>query len=122
MGKPRRQAHHRTRPGRVVAVLRRSALAAIAAIAFAAVGCSGGEARVANVEFRGARYSGGTATGLDINAADVAAIGSATRIQAQVEGDTVFALSGVSPDEVIVMNSATPESAFSIFFRDGVGQ
>lgn len=91
-------------------------------MAFAAAGCSSGDVRVAYVEFRGARYSGGLAKEFDITVADLAAIGSATQVVAEVEGDTVFALSGVSPDEVIIMNSATPESAFSIFFRDGVGQ
>lgn len=74
---------------------------------------------VSHIYFDDARYRGGPSRGFDIAPADLTPVGQATRISADVEGETVHALRNVDPHFVVVMPSATQESPYWIFFRDG---
>lgn len=67
-----------------------------------------GGSDVANITFDGTRYQGGSAIGYRIEGSDLASAGRATDVRAQVDGDAV------------VMNSATSESEYLLFFREGV--
>lgn len=75
---------------------------------------------VSNVEFQAARYSGGPATGFVIEDGDLSIVGNATRVNAEVQGNEVFALAGVASTEAIVMRSALSDSRYAIFFNDGL--
>lgn len=75
---------------------------------------------VANIRFDGARYQGGSTVGYRIDGSDLTSAGRATDVRAQVDGDAVFSLNGVDPKDAVVMNSATSESDYLIFFREGV--
>lgn len=98
------------------------AIAVLAAIAMVVGACVGGDSRVAYIVFRGNAYSGGVATEFAIVPADLTAVGEASEAYAQVRGNTVFALRGVSPEEAIFMESDGAEAPYSIFFRDGFGE
>lgn len=79
-----------------------------------------GGSDVANIRFDGARYQGGSTIGYRIEGNDLASAGRATDVRARVDGDAVFSLNGVDPEDAVVMNSATSESEYLIFFRQGV--
>ncbi len=79
-----------------------------------------GGSDVANITFDGTRYQGGSAIGYRIEGSDLASAGRATDVRAQVDGDAVFSLNGVDPEDAVVMNSATSESEYLLFFREGV--
>ncbi len=77
------------------------------------------DSEVSHIYFDGARYRGGPSAGFDIDSADLTPVGEATRIAAEVDGATAYALSNVDPHYVLVMISTTTEAPYWIFFRDG---
>ncbi|MEW6224565.1 MAG: hypothetical protein AB1627_08030 [Chloroflexota bacterium] len=73
------------------------------------------------VSVDGNRYSGGPSTGYRIDSDDLIPFARATEIHAGAQGDEVFALRAVDPEQVVVMASTPEEEGpYWVFFRDGV--
>jgi hypothetical protein len=71
------------------------------------------------IEFAGSRHTGMSAEDLEIEEADLDLIGTADSVTSAVGGPEVYALEGVSPDNLVVMRTPEGSDPAYIIYRPG---